>query len=122
MKKKGFTFAELLIVVAIIAVLVAVSIPIFTSKLHESKVAADWANVRSYFSFLQYDYQESGEIKNEYLHDDYRNPITSFDLYGQTIKLETGYILIRTDGTKGYNILYMCNKAHDDCQLVLPLD
>ncbi|WP_205508076.1 type IV pilin protein [Eubacterium pyruvativorans] len=31
--KKGFTLAELLIVVAIIAVLVAISIPIFTSQL-----------------------------------------------------------------------------------------
>ena len=31
--KKGFTLAELLIVVAIIAVLVAISIPIFTNQL-----------------------------------------------------------------------------------------
>ena len=34
--KKGFTLAELLIVVAIIAVLVAISIPIFTSQLEKS--------------------------------------------------------------------------------------
>ena len=33
--KKGFTLAELLIVVAIIAVLVAISIPIFTSQLEK---------------------------------------------------------------------------------------
>lgn len=31
--KQGFTLAELLIVVAIIAVLVAISIPIFSSQL-----------------------------------------------------------------------------------------
>lgn len=45
MKKntKGFTLAELLIVVAIIAVLVAISIPVFTSQLHKARVAADWA-------------------------------------------------------------------------------
>ena len=30
-RKKGFTLAELLIVVAIIAVLVAVSVPVFTA-------------------------------------------------------------------------------------------
>ncbi len=37
--KKGFTLAELLIVVAIIAVLVAISIPIFTSQLEKSRDA-----------------------------------------------------------------------------------
>lgn len=35
--KKGFTLAELLIVVAIIAVLVAISIPIFSSQLEKSE-------------------------------------------------------------------------------------
>ena len=37
--KKGFTLAELLIVVAIIAVLVAISIQIFTSQLEKSRDA-----------------------------------------------------------------------------------
>lgn len=46
-EKKGFTLAELLIVVAIIAVLVAVSIPIFTAKLNEAKESTDLANVRA---------------------------------------------------------------------------
>ena len=41
MKKnnKGFTLAELLIVVAIIAVLVAIAIPVFTSQLEKSTFA-----------------------------------------------------------------------------------
>lgn len=43
--KKGFTLSELLIVVAIIGVLVAISIPIFTSQLHKAEVATDWAKV-----------------------------------------------------------------------------
>ena len=43
MKKnnKGFTLAELLIVVAIIAVLVAIAIPVFTSQLEKSREATD---------------------------------------------------------------------------------
>ena len=45
--KKGFTLAELLIVVAIIAVLVAISIPIFTSQLEKSREAVDLANIRA---------------------------------------------------------------------------
>ena len=45
--EKGFTLAELLIVVAIIGVLVAISIPIFTSQLEKSRDATDMANIRS---------------------------------------------------------------------------
>lgn len=64
MKKntKGFTLAELLIVVAIIAVLVAISIPVFTSQLHKARVAADWANVRAYYAELQYDFMEQRKL------------------------------------------------------------
>ena len=52
MKKnnKGFTLAELLIVVAIIAVLVAIAIPIFTSQLEKSREATDQANLRSAYA------------------------------------------------------------------------
>ena len=46
-KKKGFTLAELLIVVAIIAVLVGVAIPVFTSQLEKSRESVDLANIRS---------------------------------------------------------------------------
>ena len=45
--KKGFTLAELLIVVAIIAVLVAISIPIFTAQLEKAREATDAANLRA---------------------------------------------------------------------------
>ena len=48
--KKGFTLAELLIVVAIIAVLVAIAIPIFTSQLEKSREATDVANIRSAYA------------------------------------------------------------------------
>ena len=44
---KGFTLAELLIVVAIIGVLVAVSIPIFTTQLEKSRENTDIANLRA---------------------------------------------------------------------------
>ena len=44
--KKGFTLAELLIVVAIIAVLVAISIPIFNSQLEKSRRAVDLHTAR----------------------------------------------------------------------------
>ena len=47
---KGFTLAELLIVVAIIAVLVAIAIPIFTSQLEKSRESTDAANLRDYYA------------------------------------------------------------------------
>ena len=50
--KKGFTLAELLIVVAIIGVLVAISIPIFTSQLEKSREAVDEANLRNAYAEL----------------------------------------------------------------------
>lgn len=48
--KKGFTLAELLVVVAIIAVLVAIAIPIFTSQLEKAKEATDVANIRAAYA------------------------------------------------------------------------
>lgn len=48
--EKGFTLAELLIVVAIIGVLVAISIPIFTSQLEKSREAVDAANLRAAYA------------------------------------------------------------------------
>lgn len=49
-KSSGFTLAELLIVVAIIAVLVAISIPIFTSQLEKAREATDLSDVRSAYA------------------------------------------------------------------------
>lgn len=48
--KKGFTLAELLVVVAIIAVLVAIAIPIFTSQLEKAREATDAANLRAAYA------------------------------------------------------------------------
>lgn len=50
LNKKGFTLAELLVVVAIIGVLVAISIPIFTSQLEKSREAVDAANARAAYA------------------------------------------------------------------------
>ena len=64
MKKnnKGFTLAELLIVVAIIAVLVAIAIPVFTTQLEKSREATDIANVRSGYAALVTNYLADGSV------------------------------------------------------------
>lgn len=50
LNNKGFTLAELLIVVAIIAVLVAIAIPVFTTRLEQSRETTDIANLRSAYA------------------------------------------------------------------------
>ena len=50
LNKKGFTLAELLVVVAIIAVLVAISIPIFTTQLEKARQSTDAANCRALYA------------------------------------------------------------------------
>lgn len=48
--KKGFTLMEMLIVVAIIAILVAIAIPTVTSALENSRESTDAANIRSAYA------------------------------------------------------------------------
>ncbi len=63
MKKnnKGFTLAELLIVVAIIAVLVAIAIPVFTTQLEKSREATDMANLRSAYASVVMSFLDDGQ-------------------------------------------------------------
>jgi len=60
-KRNGFTLAELLIVVAIIAVLVAVSIPIFTGQIDKARASTDMANVRAAKAATVTEYMDGGE-------------------------------------------------------------
>ena len=48
--KKGFTLAELLIVIAIIAILAAIAIPTYNNAVEKSRQARDLANIRQVYS------------------------------------------------------------------------
>lgn len=120
--KKGFTLMEMLIVVAIIAVLVAIAIPVLSNNLHKARVAADWANVRAFYASLQANYLTTGEKIKEY--DDtlgYQHFELHFYDEGQitqTIPLKAGHCYVRgTNG--GYQIVYYCNAYHSGCELLL---
>lgn len=84
---KGFTLAELLIVVAIIAVLVAIAIPIFTSQLEKAREATDIANIRDYYA----------EIAADLLTGD-------LDAKHTTVTLSGGKTATYADGTGSYTV------------------
>ena len=53
LNKKGFTLAELLIVIAIIAILIAIAIPAFSASLRSAKLAVDHSNIRAMYAVLR---------------------------------------------------------------------
>ena len=99
--RKGFTLAELLIVVAIISVLVAVSIPIFSHQLEKAREAVDLENVRSAYSVMQYSKmleqgpngEKLSKVNTYYF---YLQPDGSFKEWiygGDTSAADTAYVL-----------------------------
>lgn len=104
-KKKGFTLMEMMIVVAIIAVLIAIIIPTFSGALNRAYAAADEANLRAYYSEA---------MANSVL--DGGNPATPSDTTGKkitvngveytlhgsaTYKVEKGQLIITYTPAKG---------------------
>lgn len=118
-RQNGFTLMEMLIVVAVIAVLAAVAIPTISKSVHRSQEMADVANVRAYFAFLQADYMSTGKCLTG-ITDDWlpRDEIIYPD--GTTIKLKTGWVSViypalnDPTATPGYMVAYQC-KTHDNC-------
>ncbi len=125
-ERAGFTLTELLVVVAIIGVLVAVSIPIFASQIHKSRVATDWANVRSYYAELTYEFQQTGVYDTSKECGMGMEGLKSFTLGGTTVKLKTGRLWVAPVYEdpdrkiyRGYNLMYICNDGHDEHELML---
>lgn len=62
---KGFTLAEVLIVVAIIAVLVAVAFPLLTGELEKAREATDLANIRAAYGSMMTKVVSEGDAEPE---------------------------------------------------------
>jgi len=112
----GFSLVELIIVIAIMAVLVGVLASQYLSYIHKAKVAADQANLKNYFTEIQLDYASTGVYNPQVpLVDNigeggYELREIHF-LSGQTVKLKAGYYAVteNTKGQGGYNICYYCD-------------
>ena len=127
MKKnqKGFTLMEMLIVVAVIAILVAVAIPAMNAQMHKVKVRTDWANVRAYYAELQTDYMLTGK-QNPNAKLPGTTPGSDFKsitfLNGQTVQLQAGNYRGTFQEDEGYQLVYDCTEGstkHPECSLRL---
>ncbi len=109
--QKGFTLAELLVVVAIIAILVAIAIPVFTSQIHKAKVSADLANLRSYYSEIQTDYIETGKYNDLVPKQDngFNKNKRIVHLNGTVTMLQGGFYSVARLTKGGYQISYYCD-------------
>ena len=96
MKKnnKGFTLAELLIVVAIIAVLVAIAIPVFTTQLEKSREATDMSNVRAAYAEVIANYLSNGAKTGS----NTTAEVTARQTVNSWQNTENGKLQIRVDG------------------------
>lgn len=128
LNKKGFTMAELLIVVAIIAVLVAIAIPVFTSSLKKSQARTDEANARSLYANLQADYL-SADNAASYTAASFESSYTSTATTvtgasgtltlssGETVKLQNSASSITIQLTSnGWKVTYECTDPTIDKQ------
>lgn len=122
-QNEGFTLSELLVVVAIIAVLVAISIPIFTSQLHKAKVATDWANLRALYAEIQVQAAEDGDYsygKGCTVSSDYKTITCDGE---EKVQLEVGGIYSHTGDNQmsgyEYYFYYMCSEFKTEHSLLL---
>lgn len=96
--KKGFTIMEMLIVVAIIAVLVAIAIPTFNGALTKAKEAADVANIRAaYAEEMVAVLTDESTAKTP---TEFKNAIDSKLNYNEKLKVESGKNTITYEATK----------------------
>lgn len=101
-KNGGFTLIEMLIVVAIIAILIAVSIPLVSSALDKAREATDDANERSALSLGTIYYLTNPDVDFS----------TDVEMYYHIDSSHEGSLKAKDEGAPSGYGLYGTNKGH----------
>lgn len=64
-KKKGFTLLELLVVLAILAILIAIAIPVYKNQKEKAAITAHNANVRVLETAVESYKQDKGKLPDD---------------------------------------------------------
>ena len=112
--KKGFTLAELLVVVAIIAVLIAVAIPTFTAATDRAKYGVELANARSAYAEAKVDYITSKDGKT--LPDSWGKTGVTYDGVKYTVAegANGSFIVTLTGGSQLASVTFNADGSHDE--------
>lgn len=121
-KSKGFTLIEMLIVVAIIAILVAVSIPMVGSSLNKAKINTDMANQRAAKAAAVITYMTDGG-SGTYFYDAQYGKLsnTATGIKGYSQSRETNKLIIKVNISTDGNVTMswvLPNNTGNDIELV----
>ncbi len=123
-KSGGFTLMELLIVIAIIAVLVAIAIPTFAAQLDNAKDSADKANARALYALAQAEWMSNpnNEIKSTFapLNDDHKVVVVFEDGSSQSFTFSDRASNVTVDFTEYGAVVRVDGKANNESGITYP--
>lgn len=106
MNKKGFTLIEMLVVIAIIAILVAIIVPVVNNSTVKARAAADAANLRSIAAEVAIDLLDNDTVNGTYTFSPKSSGVTgTLTVYNNKGNIEAWY--------GSYGVAQFSNAAED---------